>query len=85
MSNVKPDRHVENDWWTEPIPPNVAFGEGLYCETAQVFRRLRSKEDGAVRMGNYVSVYAGCSFAIGPGGHCDIGDFTLLNGALLHG
>ena len=38
MSNVKADRYVEDDWWTEPIPPNVEFGEGFYCETAQIFR-----------------------------------------------
>jgi len=30
-----------------------------------------------------VSCYAGCSFAIGENGHCTIGDFTLLNGALI--
>ncbi len=83
MTNINPDRRVESDWWTEPIPANVGLGEGIYCETAQVFRRLRSTEEGALTIGNYVSIYAGCSFSIGPGGHCKIGDFTLLNGALL--
>jgi len=74
MSNVRQDRHVEGDWWPEPIPGNVEFGEGFYCETAQIFRKLQS---------NHVSCYAGCSFAIGENGHCTIGDFTLLNGALI--
>ena len=83
MSNVKQDRHVESDWWTEPIPPNVEFGEGFYCETAQVFRFLRNKGSGAVVLGKHVSVYAGCSFAIGVNGRCTVGDFTLLNGALI--
>ena len=83
MSNVKQDRHVEGDWWTEPIPPNVQFGEGFYCETAQVFRFLRNKGSGAVVLGKHVSVYAGCSFAIGVNGRCTVGDFTLLNGALI--
>jgi acetyltransferase-like isoleucine patch superfamily enzyme len=83
MSNVRPDRHVEGDWWNEPIPPNVRFGTGFYCETAQVFRYLRNKTSGAVVIGDHVSVYTGCSFAIGEHGQCIIGDFTLLNGALI--
>src|SRR5256714_14272621 len=75
MSNVREDRHVEGDWWPEPIPGNVEFGDGFYCETAQIFRKLRSKEPRAVIIGNHVSCYAGCSFAIGENGHCTIGDF----------
>jgi acetyltransferase-like isoleucine patch superfamily enzyme len=83
MSNVKQDRHVENDWWTQPIPPNVQFGEGFYCETAQIFRHLHSQESDAVVIGKHVSCYAGCSFALGKNGRCTIGDFTLVNGALI--
>jgi acetyltransferase-like isoleucine patch superfamily enzyme len=83
VSNVRPDRHVEGDWWPEPIPDNVEFGEGFYCETAQIFRKLRRKKPRAVVIGKHVSCYAGCSFAIGENGHCTIGDFTLLNGALI--
>jgi len=83
MSNVRQDRHVEDDWWRHPIPPNVEFGEGFYCETAQIFRMLRNKQPGAVVIGNHVSCYAGCSFALGENGRCTIGDFSLLNGALI--
>lgn len=83
MSNVREDRHVEGDWWPHPIPANVEFGEGFYCETAQIFRHLRNKKPGAVVVGKHVSCYAGCSFALGENGRCTIGDFTLLNGALL--
>jgi acetyltransferase-like isoleucine patch superfamily enzyme len=83
MSNVQQDRHVEHDWYSDPIPPNVEFGEGFYCESAQVFKKLHSKQPGAVVFGNHVSVYAGCSFAIGKNGKCTVGDFTLLNGAIV--
>lgn len=83
MSNVREDRHVEGDWWPHPIPPNVQFGEGFYCETSQIFRMLRNKNPGAVVIGKHVSCYAGCSFALGENGCCTIGDFTLLNGALI--
>ena len=83
MSNVKQDRHVEGDWWPQPIPPNVRFGEGFYCESAQIFRFLRNTKPDAIVFGDHVSCYAGCSFAIGEKGHVRIGNFTLLNGALV--
>lgn len=83
MSNITPDRRVEQDWWQHPIPPGVTWGEGFYCETAQIFRFMRSQRPDAVVIGNHVSCYAGVSFAIGKEGTCKIGDFTLLNGALI--
>lgn len=83
MSNVRPDRFVEGDWWTKPIPANVEFGTGFYCESAQVFRNFRSERPRAVVLGDHVSCYAGCSFAIGEKGRCSVGSFTVLNGALL--
>jgi acetyltransferase-like isoleucine patch superfamily enzyme len=83
MSNVKSDRHVEGDWWTQPIPPNIEFGAGFYCESAQMFRFLRSKKPHAIIFGNHASCYAGCSFSVGDEGCVTVGDFTLLNGALV--
>ena len=83
MTNVRQDRHIEGDWWPDPIPNNVEFGEGFYCESAQIFRHLRSKKPHVVIIGKHVSCYAGCSFSIGQNGRCTIGDFTLLNGALI--
>ena len=83
MSNVRPDRRIEGDWYQHPIPRAVEFGEGFYCESAQIFRFIKTTAPGAVVIGNHVSCYAGCSFSIGPNGACKIGDFTLLNGALI--
>ncbi len=83
MSNITPDRRVQDDWWQHPIPPNVTWGEGLYCETAQIFRFMRSQRPEAVVLGDHVSCYAGVSFALGANGSCKIGDFSLLNGALI--
>jgi acetyltransferase-like isoleucine patch superfamily enzyme len=83
MSNVNHERRVEGDWWKDPIPLNVIFGEGFYCESAQIFRHLKSKASRAVVLGDHVSCYAGCSFAVGVNGSCSVGDFTLMNGALV--
>jgi acetyltransferase-like isoleucine patch superfamily enzyme len=83
MSNVNSERRVEADWWKDPIPSNVVFGDGFYCESAQIFRHLKSKAARAVVLGDHVSCYAGCSFAIGVNGSCSVGNFTLMNGALV--
>ena len=83
MSNVNSERRVEGDWWPRPIPENVHFGAGFYCESAQIFRQFRSVQPRAVTIGDHVSCYSGCSFALGPEGTCTVGDFTLLNGALI--
>ena len=83
MSNITAERRVEHDWWPHPIPQNVVWGEGLYLETAQIFRFLRSKEERAVVLGSNVSCYAGVSFSIGENATCEVGDFTLLNGPLI--
>ncbi len=83
MSNITADRRVENDWWPHPIPPNVVWGEGFYLETTQIFRFMRSKRSRAIELGAHVSCYAGVSFAVGEHGACKVGDFTLLNGALI--
>ena len=83
MTNITGERMVEGDWWQHPVPPNVVFGDGFYCESAQVFRFLKSKAARALVFGDHVSVYGGCSFSIGVNGSCTVGDFTLLNGALV--
>ena len=75
MSNITADRRVEHDWWQHPIPESVFWGEGFYCETAQIFRFLRSRHDDAVKLGDYVSCYAGCSFAVGENGRCNVGNY----------
>ena len=81
--NILPNRHVEHDWYDKPVPENIVWGERLYLETAQIFRHFKGRKNPALEIGNDVSIYAGCAFAIGVNGHCKIGNHTLLNGALV--
>jgi acetyltransferase-like isoleucine patch superfamily enzyme len=48
-----------------------------------MFRFLRSKSPRAIVFGKHCSVYAGCSFSVSAAGSCTVGDYTLLNGALV--
>ncbi len=83
MSNVTPERRIEGDWSNRQIPANITWGEGFYCESAQCFLHFKGTREPAVEMGDHVSVYAASQFSIGPKGHCKIGNFTLLVGALV--
>jgi acetyltransferase-like isoleucine patch superfamily enzyme len=83
MTNVLPDRRVEHDWADRQIPPNVTWGDGFYCESAQSFLHFKGKRQPAIELGEHVSIYAASQFAVGEHGHIKVGDFTLLVGALL--
>ena len=83
MTNVSQDRRVDQDWWPNPVPDSVVWGEGFYLETAQIFRHMKPRAGIALQIGDHVSCYSGCSFAIGPSGFCSVGDYSLLNGALV--
>lgn len=77
------NRRVERDWYDGEVPENVEADDGFWLETAQVFRFCKSRRNPAVKIGKFCSVYAGCSFAVKGEGRCIIGDYTLLNGALI--
>ena len=77
------NRRVEHDWYDGEVPANVEFEDGFWLETAQVFRFCKSTQNPAVKFGKFCSVYAGCSFAVKGRGRCTVGDYTLLNGALI--
>ena len=83
MTNILPDRRIQDDWWNAPVPDGVVWGEGLYIESAQVFKQFHTKVPSALVLGNHVSCYSGCSFALGIKGTCSVGDFTILNGAMI--
>ena len=46
MTNVTRDRRIPHDWFDAATPAGVSWGEGFHCETAQMFRTMRSKKIG---------------------------------------
>lgn len=83
MTNVLPDRTVEHDWYSRPIPEGIEWGDGCYFETAQIFRHFRSRHRPGLVIGKNCSCYSGCSFSLGKEAKVTVGDYTLLNGALV--
>ena len=83
MSNVTADRRVENDWWDKPIPPNVTWGRVSIAKRprSSAFHAQRGAAGGGARQAclllRRLLVFAR------EGRHCTVGDFTLLNGALI--
>ena len=75
---------MEGDWWAEPIPPNVQFGRRLLLRDRADFSSS-SQQDAATPSSSAIT------FPVMPAalsrsertGHCAVGDFTLVNGALI--
>ena len=85
MSNVEQDRHSGRRLvdGTHSAKRRIRRRVSI-AKAAQIFRYLREQESASYRIRQSLSpVYAGCSFSVGPEGRCTVGDFTLLNGALV--
>ena len=83
MSNLTPDRRVPGDWFPDPVPPNVSLGRDIYIESACSFKRMNSTRPDAVTLADHSSVYAATQFALAQNARCIVGEYTMLNGALL--
>ena len=83
MSNLLPNRRIAGDWFPDPVPPNVAVGPGVYIESACSFKRMTSTRPDAVTLADHSSVYAATQFALAANARCIVGEYTMLNGALL--
>ena len=50
-TNILPDRRIQDDWWNGGVPQGVVWGDGLYVESAQVFKQYRTKVPDALVLG----------------------------------
>jgi len=75
--------HLEHDWFPEPLPANVVFGEGTWIYSSFAFLHCRSRLPCGVRIGSHSGVYHGSFFELGPEGQVEIGDYCALVGAII--
>ena len=80
----EPDLGARFEVWDDsPLPPNIHVGEDTVFErTRETLARFRSTRDPGLVLGDGVRVYHGTSFAVEAGGTVEIGDGSVLAGAL---
>jgi acetyltransferase-like isoleucine patch superfamily enzyme len=71
------------DWYPGTIPGNVVIDETAFVETSFSFHRYRSEMPVGVNIGRGASAYQGTMFDVGRRGQVLIGNFALVNGALI--
>jgi acetyltransferase-like isoleucine patch superfamily enzyme len=76
-------RHLEHDWFSEPLPENVQLGERTWLYSTYAFRHYRSRRPTGIRAGHDTGLYNGTFFDLGPEGEVMIGDFCTIVGAII--
>ena len=70
-------------WDRSTLPGNVVVGRGCYIESERVFERFRSERQPGMVLGRGVRIHTWTSFSVDPTGYVEVGDGSVLVGALL--
>lgn len=73
---------IDGSWNYDVLPNNIVFGDDCWFERKQSFARFRNELDLGLKMGNRVKVYTWTSFNVEPDGLLEIGDDSILVGAI---
>ncbi len=83
MRDQAPPRTLPGDWYPGTIPGNVTIDETASIDTSFCFFLYRSQEELGLSIGQGVGVYGGTMFDVGTHGRVLIGNYVLLNGAMI--
>ena len=75
-------REITGSWDYSTLPPSIRIGAGCFIERKDSFARCRSARQPAILLGDRVTVYTWTTFNIEPSGVVEVGDDTLLVGAI---
>ena len=75
-------RDVTGDWDYSTLPDNVLVGRDCWFERRDSFARYRSERPVGLSFGNRVRVYTWTTFNIESTGSLEVGDDTVLVGAV---
>ena len=70
-------------WDYSQLPANVVIGDGCYLERRDAFERFRSERTPGLVLGDRARVYTWSSFTVEPEGYVEVGDDTVLAGAVV--
>jgi acetyltransferase-like isoleucine patch superfamily enzyme len=73
---------ITGTWDYSTLPANIKVGLGCFLERKESFQRYRSEQAIGLSLGNNVSVYTWTQFNIDPEGTIEIGDDSVLVGAV---
>ncbi len=73
---------ITGTWDYAALPANVRVGAGCYLERKDSFRRFRSTRDPGLVLGDGVTAYTWTEFNVEPTGLLEVGDDTILVGAV---
>lgn len=72
--------HIDYDWFTNGIPPNIKLSENVYIDTSYGFSAFHSQIPEAMTLGKGSGCYDRATFITGVNGSLSIGEFNILNG-----
>ena len=73
---------VSGKWDYRSLPGNVRLGADCYLERKESFSRFRSRQEPGLVLGDWVRVYNWTAFNVEPSGRVEVGDETILVGAV---
>ena len=73
---------ITGAWDHTTLPSNARVGAGCFLERKDSFRRFRSTRDPGLVLGDRVTAYTWTEFNVEPRGLLEVGDDTILVGAV---
>ena len=75
-------KDITGDWDYRTLPKNIQIGKDCWFERKDSFGRFRSVQEQGLVVGDRVKVYTWTTFNIEPGGKIEVGDDSVLVGAI---
>ena len=75
-------KEITGKWDYSSLPENIVFGKDCWFERRTSFSRFRSIQKPGLVLGNNVKVFTWTTFNIEPEGKVEIGDNSILVGAI---
>jgi len=75
-------KEITGDWDYQTLPKNIVVGKDCWFERKDSFGRFRSVQQPGLVLGDHVKVYTWTTFNVEPQGTIEVGDGSVLVGAI---
>ncbi len=82
LIDKKEYKAITGGWDYTSLPKNIRLGADCYLERKDTFKRFRSTWQPGLALGDRVKVYTWTEFNVEPGGIVEVGDDSVLVGAI---